>query len=404
MKKRILVITPRFPLPALGACEKDRFEGIKQLKRLGFEVRVVGKVFDFQSAKDIEDFSRPYDIPVTLLPYEAQKKRNGFERLRFYLKRLMCPLYWDGAAYEYAHKETIASVEKIADEWQPDAVWVDYTYLWPLYGIFQKRRIPIITRSINFEAVHFLEEDGRTVINYLKFLPKLLSEYLTIRKSDFLFAITPDEEQTYKKYGAKKVATLPLRGLPLCLRERQTFSQKEPLNVFFMGSTYNVYHNKEALRFILKEIAPRVAHSYPGAFRFYVLGTKVPEEFTPYFNENVVYAGRKLGKELDQFLDTMDIALTPSLMGAGMQQKIFEPLARGIPSVISPRGMAGYPFKENVHLLFARTADEFIEALVRLRDVSLRQALSLNSQKLSQELFSQAKIDSIILHVLNQWV
>jgi len=404
MKKRILVITPRFPLPALGACEKDRFEGIKQLKRLGFDVQVVGKAFDFQSKKDIEDFSCQYDIPVTLLPYESQKKKDGFERLFFYFKRFINPFYWDGAAYEYAHKETISTVKKITDEWKPNAAWFDYTYLWPLYGIFQKRKIPIITRSINFEPTHFLEEDGRTFGNYLKFLPKLISELITIRKSDFLFAITPDEEKVYKKYGAKKVAILPLRGLPRCLRERHTFQQKEPLNVFFMGSTYNVRHNKEALRLILKDIAPRVIRAHPRAFKFYILGTKVPEEFNQYFNEYVVYAGRKLDKELDDFLDIMDIALIPSLMGAGMQQKIFEPLCCGIPTIISPRGMAGYHFDENKHLLFARTSNEFTEALTRLRDVLLRKKLSENAQKLSQELFSQEKIDNTILNVLNQWV
>ncbi|MBI2045846.1 MAG: glycosyltransferase family 4 protein [Parcubacteria group bacterium] len=404
MSKRILVITPRFPLPALGACEKDRFEGIKQLKRLGFDMHIVGKVFDFQSTKNIEDFSRQYDIPITLLPYESQKAKNGAQRAFFYLKRFINPLYWDGAAYEYAHKETIETVKKITDEWQPDVVWFDYTYLWPLYFIFQKRHIPIITRSINVEPTHFLEEDGRTFGNYLKFLPKLISELITIKKSDFLFAITPDEEKVYKKYGAKKVEILPLRGLPMCLRERHMFSQKEPLNVFFMGSTYNVHHNKEALRSILRDIAPRVMRTYPRSFKFHILGTKVPQEFNGYFNEYVIYAGRKLGKELDDFLDTMDIALIPSLMGAGMQQKIFEPLARGIPAVISPRGMAGYQFKENIHVLFARTPKEFADALVRLRDTELRRELSKNSRLLSSTLFSQEKIDNIILNVLNQWI
>jgi glycosyltransferase involved in cell wall biosynthesis len=404
MKKRILVITPRFPLPALGACEKDRFEGIKQLKRLGFDVRVIGKVFDFQSAKDIENFSRQYDIPITLLQYESQKKRSRFGKLFFYFKRFINPFYWDGATYEYTHKETILTVKKIADEWQPDVAWFDYTYLWPLYEIFQKRNIPIVTRSINVEPTHFLEEDGRTLGNYLKFLPKLVSEMITIRKSDFLFAITPDEKKVYKKYGAKKMEILPLRGLPSCLRERRTLPQTEPLNVFFMGSTYNVHHNKEALRIILKDIAPHVTRAHLGHFKFHILGTKIPEEFNQYFNENIIYAGRKLDKELDLFLDTMDIALIPSLMGAGMQQKIFEPLARGIPTVASPRGIAGYPFKKDTHLLFARTPEEFVEALVRLRDVELRKKLSENAQKLSRELFSQEKIDNTILNVLNQWI
>ena len=68
--KRILVITARFPLPALGACEQDRFEGIKALKRLGFEVSVIAKVFSFQPKEEIERFSREFGIPVKTLPYE----------------------------------------------------------------------------------------------------------------------------------------------------------------------------------------------------------------------------------------------------------------------------------------------------------------------------------------------
>jgi len=39
--------------------------------------------------------------------------------------------------------------------------------LWPLYKIVKNSHTPIITRSINFEPLHFLEEDGYSFLNIL---------------------------------------------------------------------------------------------------------------------------------------------------------------------------------------------------------------------------------------------
>src|SRR3989338_4361069 len=227
MTKKVLIITPRFPLPDIGADEKDRFEGIKQLRRLGFDVRVIAKVFSFQDKEAINRFSVGSGIPVTLLEYEN----------KFSIKKLLNPFYWDGAAYEYSRKSTKKTVEVILDEWHPDLLWVDYTYLWPLYGLARKRNIPIITRSINFEPSHFLQEDGRSVVNFVKFLPKLASELMAIKKSNFIFSIAPNEARIYKRLGAKNTAVLPLRGLSACLEKRSSVHERETLKIIFMGST-----------------------------------------------------------------------------------------------------------------------------------------------------------------------
>lgn len=398
MGKKILVITPRFPLPDTGACEKDRFEGIKQLKRLGFEVRVIGKVFDFQDRAAIADFSRQCGVPVDLIEYEAQKNRGIWGKMKFYARRFICPLYWDGAAYEYSHPETRALVRRILDEWKPNLVWFDYTYLWPLYGMVRSRGIPIVTRSINFEPGHFLQEDGYTFFNLIKSIPKFISEFITARRSDVLFSITPEEEKIYKRIGARLVTTLPLRGLPFCLQEKKEIKTSVPLRIVFMGSTYNVHHNRSALEVILRNIAPKMRQSYPNQFKFFITGSKVPFEFNKYFNEDVIYTGLKRADELEEFLRGMDIALIPSLFGAGMQQKIFEPLCRGIPTVTSERGMADYPFRDGEHLLLARELSEFPDLIAAMRDVNLRKKLSENSLDLCHKLFSQGVLDIIILN------
>lgn len=390
MLKKILVITPRFPLPALGACEQDRFEGIKQLKRLGFEVSVVSRVFSFQPNEEIEKFSKDYGIPVKLIPYEN----------KFGLRRFLNPFYWDGAAYEYSLPSLKKTLAGVLADFKPDLVWADYTYLWPLYGILRKRKIPIITRSINFEPSHFLQEDGWSFFNLFKAVSKFAGEITAVLKSDFLFAITPKEEKIYRRLVAKNIAVLPLRGLSFCLGERgRVVGDKKPLNVFFAGSTYTVSHNKKALELILKKIAPTVAKKVPGGFIFHITGRKFPEEFRPFLGKSVVYHGA-IGK-WEEFLEDMDIAVVPSLYGAGMQQKIFEPLARGIPTVTSSRGLAGYPFKNEEHLLCAESPDDFAGCLIRLGDADLRARLSTNARIVSEKLFSQVVLDSLVIKAVN---
>jgi hypothetical protein len=393
-QKKILIVTPRFPLPDKGACEQDRLAGIMQLKRLGYDVMVLAKTFRWQDTQAIAEFGRQNNIAIVTVLYQSEIKKLPAQKLFFYFKRLANPLYWDGAAYEYAQADIKNALRAALRQFQPDAVWFDYTYLWPLYRVVKKQKVPIITRSINFEPRHFLEEDGRTLLNYFKVIPKHISEYMIARLSEVVFAITPREEKIYQKLGAKHTATLPLRKLPAYLAATREIKDKAVLDVFFMGSTYNVAHNRRALEFVLREIAPRAQAAVPSTFRFHILGSKFPDEFKKYLNDAVVYHGYVA--DLEKFLDNMDIALIPSLFGAGMQQKVFEPLARGIPTITSERGIAGYPFVHDEHVLCATSAEECTAALRRLRDSQLRRELSKNALALSRQLFAPQILDTII--------
>lgn len=398
-KKKILIVTPKFPYPATGACEQDRFWGIKDFIRYGFEVRVITKLFGEDKAELAVKIGN--DLKIKIFP--IQYKFGLFtkkEKIKNLLFRFLHPLYLDGAAFEYAEPEIQRVFKEQIEEWNPDFAWFDYTYLWPLYDAAREKKIPIITRSINFEATHFLLEDGITFINLLKSIPKFLTEFIALGKSDLFFSITPKEEKIYKKIDFKKIVrNLPLRGMPHCLKSGRVIKKTETLHIFFMGSTYNVHHNREAAEFILKKLAPELQKRMPDKFIFHILGGKLPKGYDKYFNENVKYEGYV--ENLESFLDQMDIALIPSLSGAGMQQKIFEPLARGIPTITSPRGLAGYEYKDGEHLFLANDENEFVEKLLNMRDINLRKKLSGNSMKLSAELFSREKIFSAVFDALD---
>jgi len=270
--------------------------------------------------------------------------------------------------------------------------------LWPLYYIFQKRKIPIITRSLAFEANQYLKAGG---LHYLRFVFKSLSELITVRKSNLIFVLTPDEEKIYEKIGAKgKMALLPLRSLAKIIVSDRIISEKNMLNVFFSGSSYGHLHNRRALEFILRDIIPLVIKNAPDRFTFHVTGKKLPPELNKYFNNReVIYYN--LVDDYEKFLENMDIALVPQLLGTGMQQKIFEPLCRGIPTITSYGGLAGYPFENNEHVLLGKTPEELADNLIKLLDVNLRKKLSENSIKLCRKLFSNETLDRTILGALS---
>lgn len=391
MLKRILVVTPKLPYPPTGACEQDRYAGIEILKSLGWEVFLIAKIYNESYRERAEEMAAKLGIKVAPVVYRYLKEKSFWEKIKNFLSRAARPWYFDGAAWEYGGDTEIKRVfKKALDEFKPAAVWFDYTYLWPLYEEARKRKIKIITRSINFEPVHFLEENGRSLINFFVAGFKLLSEILAVRKSDLFFSITLKEEKIYKNLGAKNIFNLPLRGLPNCIAtEPRPIVAKETLDVFFMGSTYNVAHNRRALDFIVQEVVPAINKKEgQKCFNFHIFGGKVPEELKTSAPSNVVFHG--FVPDLNEELKKMDIALIPSLFGAGMQQKVFEPLVRGIPAITSNRGLGGYPFKDGEHLLLAENADDFIDKLIKMgNNIELRRRLSNNSAILSVKLFSR---------------
>jgi len=401
--KKILVVTPKFPFTLSGACEQERSYGIKRLVELGYEVCVITKsrVKDLEMKDVAEEFSGAKVIPILYSQYQTYTRKQRFVRI---FKRLINPLYWDGATFEYTDPLLHQEIRNQIQSFKPDIAWCDYTYLWPIYRIFKKAKIPIITRSINFEPSHFLQEDGKSFFNYIKYIIKCCNEFLSVRMSDFVFAITPAEKKIYENMRMKNCDVLPLRSLPTKLSKQYIPQHTESYNLLFTGSTYNVSHNKSALLFIIDDVLPLLQkQKFLKQPTIHITGAKLPKDIERRLGlVGVVYHGYVPHEEMDTFMNNMDVALIPSLYGAGMQQKIFEPLCRGLPTVTSVRGIAGYSFVSGVHFLNANSAQEYVESIKVLEDKATRNRISEASRLQALQLFSQEKIDSILLDVFKK--
>jgi len=398
MKKKILIVTPKFPYPKRGACEQDRAAGIERLIDMGHEVEIITKIYNLPFWKQaLKDTQKKLNVNVTSFTYIFHGKVSLKKKIKKIMRQFLYPPYLDGAAYEYTDKKMKNALKKSLESFQPDIVWFDYTYLWPLYKMVKKKGIPIITRSMNIEAFHFLEENGWSPINIIKFLPKIYTEKIICRDSDVLLAITPKEYDWYKKYCQEKLLLLPLRALPEYIKNPHKQNKtKKVLDVFFSGSTYNVPHNRAALEFVVNKVAPLAEEKFPGQFHFNIFGGKVPKSILKIKNKNITIFGYTNTKTYRKNMDNMDIALIPSLYGSGMQQKIFEPIVCGFPTITSPRGIAGYHLKDGEHVLLADTPKEFVSALGKLKNVNTRNRIALAAREKTKNIFSQLVIDEIL--------
>ena len=390
--KKVLVVTPRLPFDMKGACEQDRAQGIHILSALGYEVSVLAKA----RKKDLAaQAGKDFGVKVTTVLNRNERTHSRTSLLGMLLKRAFFPPYWDGAAFEYTDPEMHRAMKAEITAFKPDVIWFDYTYLWPLFSLAKSHNIPIITRSLNYEPGHYRNKSPKTFLNLVRFIGKLLGERVAIRASDLVVSINPKEKGIYERMGTAPVVNLPLRRISTFIGRNKDIRDTNTLNIFFIGSNYMVPHMIEALTFILEKVNPLLQERYPGVFSLHVVGAKTPQHIRERSYTNVTIHGYI--EDLDAFMETMDIALSPALYGEGMHQKVFEPIVRGIPTVTTERGLGGYALYDGVHVLTAHDdAASIVEALGKLIPKSERVRLSQNAVLMAQTIFSEALIREVV--------
>ena len=386
------MIMPQFPFPPKGACEQGRISDMKRLKQRGADLRIITKIHA-ERMKDIPTVEQEMCIPITGIPY--REKDYSFSSL---LRRFTHPLLLDGAANEFDDPAILSEVEKQLKEYDPDVVWVEYTFLWPLNALIRKYNKPIVVRSHNREPLHFLQEDGRSLVNLFKYIIKNIGEKKSAREADVLLCINPQETEWYKSVGAKNAWLYPTRRLGfLTETPEHHITEKAQLHLLFMGSSYNIPHNRASAVFLLDEVMPRLEKQRPGFFHLHITGGKLPAALAEQAKKMdcVTYEGYV--DDLDRFLArTIDIAAVPSLKGGGLQLKIFEPIARGIPTVTMRRGLVSFPFTEGEEVLTGSTADTFSDNILELQDGSRRAQLGARGREKAMSLFSHEALDKIL--------
>jgi glycosyltransferase involved in cell wall biosynthesis/GT2 family glycosyltransferase len=180
-------------------------------------------------------------------------------------------------------------------------------------------------------------------------------------------ASTADEEYMERLAPGVRTKVVPTihppheRGLPFERRE----------HILFVGN-FRHRPNADAVHFYAREVLPRVRESLPEV-ELLLIGDNAPPEFTAY--EGV----RVLGyvPDIEPVLASARVSVAPLRFGAGINGKIGEALAHGLPVVTTTIGAAGIALRDGEEALIADSPEALADATVRLyTDASLWQRLS----------------------------
>jgi glycosyltransferase involved in cell wall biosynthesis len=140
------------------------------------------------------------------------------------------------------------------------------------------------------------------------------------------------------------------------------------------------YANVDGVIWFTKEILPLIRRKIPGV-RFVIVGSKPAREVCELAkNEGVIVTG--FVKDTREHLKKADVVVAPLRIARGIQNKILEAMAMGLPVVATPIAFEGIKAEKDKDLLVEGDRERFANAVVKLlEEESLRESLGGNARR-----------------------
>jgi len=344
---KILYLRPYSSVP-YGAEEQDLEAGLQILESFD-NITITDVKIDMKNPKVIFD--------GTL--FKLDTKITFSDKLKFIINKFTT---FDNTMTQAYTFENFLLISKIIKESKFDII-ITNTASTLLFGVQNYSKH--IFRSVSFEPIYVFRtiesKVKATVLSILKF-QALRKEF----KADMILAISPRDAKYYRKikfkHLTKKVEIMPLRQMINQDFQDDISYTDNKINVGFLGSTYNVLHNKNSLEFVLNAIPNACWERDKVQLNIY--GRKIPGQLQSREMKNVIF--HNWVEDINEIYQKNHCFIVPFMLASGMQSKVFEPLIRGRVLICDPRVLSDYPFQPFQHYIPAISGEDFESAITWL--------------------------------------
>jgi len=352
-KPRVLVVTPRFPYPVVGGDRLRIYEVCKELSKY-CSLTLLSLC---ESKYEIE-FEVPDDGVFTRVErfYLSTTRSRVNSLLSIFSSRpLQVSYYWS--------KSFLGLVEREAEDHDLCIGHLVRTaeYLRRL----EKPKILEMTDaiSLNYERVKAQTDDKSFRSMVYSFESGRLKKYEVGVSCEFdaSFVVSEIDRISLLNNGACENIFVASNGVDVLKYgyEKRDFNSKV---IAFIGNLYS-HQNLDAVRYFAHQVLPLLrAH---GNFVFRIIGRV--------YDQNMLELEALDGVEVKGNVENVSeavgdacVAVAPIRLGAGVQNKVLEYMALGLPAIISPTALEGFDLEPGKHLLVAKNASEYCEHIVNL--------------------------------------
>lgn len=170
--------------------------------------------------------------------------------------------------------------------------------------------------------------------------------------------------------------------------QRPASSNQQPVIVFTGAMDY--FANIDGVVWFTKKILPLIKKEIP-AVQFYIVGSNPTKEVLSLSSDNGVTITGYV-PDTREYLNKATVVVVPLRIARGIQNKILEAMALGLPVVATPQAFEGIDAEPKRDLILEEDPERFGQSVVQLvRNIDLRKCLGDNARKAVEDNYSWAK-------------
>lgn len=351
---RVLFLSQRVPYPPNRGDKITTWRLIERLGRSGHEVRIVAFAHDDEDRRAAEELGR-LGFPTRTVALDLRKAKLAALPLLAGSKPLTLGVY--------GSKE----LQRIVDELAPSCD-VGYAYSSSM-GAFLEPHTKLR------RVMHFAELDSDKWRQYAERTRWPMSwvygrEHRTLREFERRIAhafdenvlCTPLEQQVFEREIPGARSLVMRNGVDLSFY-RPNPARAEAGHLVFVG-VMDYLPNVDGCAWFVREILPRVRERFPGV-QLSIVGSRPSPEVQALAREpGVTVTG--FVDDPREWLERASVSVAPLRIARGIQNKVLEALAMGLPVVGTTSATQGVEGEAGRDFLLANTVDEQVEAVVSL--------------------------------------
>lgn len=385
---KIVVVLPRFPFPI----EKgDKLRAYHQIVALSKRNEVY--LFCVSHCKVTEEQKQalqPYCKDIHVEPLNMLVCYKNVLRNWFASKSLQIG-YWNT---KRAKRHCRAYIQQV----QPDVVYSQMVRTMPLVARCDFPKVMDFQDALSMNVERRMEQAKGLKHYALHFEFKMLrsSEYNAFKIFDGLTIISEIDRDAIPHRNGSAIQIVR-NGVDF-----DTFHPMEANKDFAVVFCGNMQYapNVDAAHFLVKDIMPLVWQRYPQA-RVVLAGATPKPSVRKLASDRVSVTGSV--DEIRTFYASSSVFVAPMRLGSGLQNKMLETMAMGVPCVSTPLANDALGAQGGQHLLLGSTAEELAEQICSLLASPEKGAtLAANAQTFVRENFSWEASCLALEQVLSQ--